>query len=712
MAEENLMRQMPKVLRVGSPRRKEDAETSFRLPIDEMEGEVIIQEKLDGCMPYKQRIPTKDKGSVPIGKIVNQEMDVEVLSYNSDKKRMEYKPVTEFYKNGSTDDWLKIELDGSMKQNVLKVTPNHEVYTSEGKKQAGDLEPGDKLLSHNPKLSGELRSLILGSVIGDGRLENPLKDKSSHLQESHGEKQHDYTRWKVKRLGEWVNNVYTQESAYDTEHPVTEKLTYTTKSLASLDSLAERFYKEKAQVIPKDIGIDEKALAIIYCDDGSLNKGGDVQRPRATLNVQGFDRESVENLKRGIESLGFELRKVDYGKGWRLEFNTEDSQKLFERISEFIPECMEYKLPEEYRTEGDKWSKLSYDLHEVEVSSISDFTPHNKTKYDIEVEDNHNYFTKGVLVSNSNFRFSIHNDQILFGSKKQEFIQDGEPLSPEELPGQYVKAAKVIQEDVGVEKLKEVEEWWVDGLEHGLNDVITQGMEEVDHGFLTFFSENMVLHSFDYDWDNTPQVIGFDIYDDITEEFIHPRRAEEAFDRMGIQTAPIHRRVTIHEDFKPREIERMKIPESAYRRGEKAEGLVIKNARNQIYAKLHNEEFSELNEESFNIAKSNAETDEEKVVARYCTNRRILKLIQKEVIQEDKELSMELMEDKLHHKVLNDIFEEEYPDIIYSRYEIDFYLLRKHIADRVRKVLKRRINIKERNEISDQEALAKRWDDW
>lgn len=313
----------------------------------------------------------------------------------------------------------------------------------------------------------------------------------------------------------------------------------------------------------------------------------------------------------------------------------------------------------------------------------------------------------------ASFRAKYHSetDSILFGSKKQEFIEDGEPLSPEELPGQYVKAAKVIQEEVGVEKLKEMEEWWVDGLEHGRNDVITQGMEEVDHGFLTFMAENMVLHSFDYSWKDTPQVIGFDIYDDITEEFIHPGRAEEVFDRMGIETAPVHKRITIHEDFKPREIERMEIPESGFRDGQKAEGLVIKNPRKQIYAKLHHPDFKELNQETFGHSKKQAETDEERVLAKYCTNRRILKVLQKYVVQRDHELSMRLMGDyQVHHRVYEDIFEEELHDIINSRYEIDFYELRTKVADRTREVLKRRINIMERNDISKQEALSMRWD--
>ena len=70
-----------KVLHIGAPL----VETIFN-------EEVEITEKVDGCFEYTTRIMT-DQGNIPIGKIVNQKLDVMVLSYNTDMKQAEYKRI-------------------------------------------------------------------------------------------------------------------------------------------------------------------------------------------------------------------------------------------------------------------------------------------------------------------------------------------------------------------------------------------------------------------------------------------------------------------------------------------------------------------------------------------------------------------------------------------------------------------------------------------
>ncbi len=117
------------------------------------------------------------------------------------------------------------------------------------------------------------------------------------------------------------------------------------------------------------------------------------------------------------------------------------------------------------------------------------------------------------------------------------------------------------------------------------------------------------------------------------------------------------------------------------------EGWVIKNYKKQLMAKLVREKFKEKNKEVFGGGKKYAKTDEEYLVAVYCTNARIDKMIFK-LIDEGVRLDMPMMK-QLPTRVYKDIWEENWQEITNLRGKvIGFQQFKKKVTGRCLAVLK------------------------
>lgn len=105
-----------------------------------------------GCLAADTSIRLADGSSETIGKIVNQKLAVDVMSYNFDKKCFESKKVVNWKKAPQTDNWLSIEYKRKHRggrQAAVNVTPNHVIYTKRNNQfvevPAAELVVGDTL---------------------------------------------------------------------------------------------------------------------------------------------------------------------------------------------------------------------------------------------------------------------------------------------------------------------------------------------------------------------------------------------------------------------------------------------------------------------------------------------------------------------------------------------------------------------------------------
>lgn len=274
-------------------------------------------------------------------------------------------------------------------------------------------------------------------------------------------------------------------------------------------------------------------------------------------------------------------------------------------------------------------------------------------------------FTKGkeVIITEkmdgANFRFKIEDGEIWYGSRNVVGLGENKD--------QFSVAIDYIEENIDPEELERCVSF------------------ELGHTNFTYFGECMTPHSLEYDWENVPGFIGFDIYDEKNDKFLDYDLVQDIYKTIDVHTVPIVETLDLKDG---EELEDFKVPESRYRDGV-AEGVVFKNYDAQIFAKLRSEEFMEENKKAFGTSKKKEDTFTDKFVASYCTNERIKKIIYK-LRDEGHDIEMELMQ-HLPKRVWSDLWEENLNDIIWSNkeFELDMHEARSKVSSRCAKVLKR-----------------------
>src|SRR5580765_2372324 len=100
-----------------------------------------------GCFHYNTRVMLADGSSEKIGKIVNQKLAVEVLSWNEKTGAIEPRPVVNWFDNGPAEQFIQFEVEGGPSgRRCFAATPNHTIYTPDGEVSADELEVGDEVL--------------------------------------------------------------------------------------------------------------------------------------------------------------------------------------------------------------------------------------------------------------------------------------------------------------------------------------------------------------------------------------------------------------------------------------------------------------------------------------------------------------------------------------------------------------------------------------
>ena len=164
-----------------------------------------IREKIGvmfGCFPYTTRVTLADGRSEKIGKIVNQRLPVEVLSYDPETGGIEPRRVVKWFDNGNAEHFLQFEVEGGPSgRRRFASTPNHVVFTPDGPRPAGELQAGNQVLVSvkDYRLTEDQWQVVLGGGFGDGSLRR-LGTHVASFRVGHGEAQKDYLRWKHSML--------------------------------------------------------------------------------------------------------------------------------------------------------------------------------------------------------------------------------------------------------------------------------------------------------------------------------------------------------------------------------------------------------------------------------------------------------------------------------------------------------------------------------
>jgi hypothetical protein len=185
-----------------------------------------------------------------------------------------------------------------------------------------------------PDIVGRLQAVLVGSMLGDGRL-----SKSVHVAryvENHSEAQKPYLEWKARQWGPWIKAGITP-----TQWREFPGWRFETVSHASLLPWHRLFYPQPG---PKRLQeavidfVDPLALAIWYLDDGSA-----AWWPLITF---GMDLTSRGIALAIFDKLGFSPRwGLHQGNTGAFLFDGEaQAERFIELVSPHVPECMQYKL--------------------------------------------------------------------------------------------------------------------------------------------------------------------------------------------------------------------------------------------------------------------------------------------------------------------------------------------------------------------------------
>ena len=396
----------------------------------------VVEEKVDGCFSGEDRVMLADGTSKKIKTIVNNKEDISVLSYNFNTKTIEPKKVIGWSRSIAKrplSDWLTIHLKhiktklyGKISQHcIITPTKNHQFFVKRNDTTqeilAENLKVGDILFTPIVGLTTIEEQVILGTLLGDGSCtyyQEQDKNRDKGIRFCHSKKQEEYVKFKaslLQRLGGQVKNIVSLNS-YGTEKTRYQSLVNSGISLC-YNIAYKNYHKEISYEWLQRLGW--LGFAIWYMDDGSLQTG--CKNNSIHLHTEGFTKDEVELICKFYSDRGYKSYVQHYKKYYIINFSTEASELIWREIRKFIPECMQYKLPERHRGFFEKIIDTETPkiiLSEGYIEKINDgLISHNYSdedyvySYDIEVEDNHNYFCQGVLVHNSLIKLFYHNDK-------------------------------------------------------------------------------------------------------------------------------------------------------------------------------------------------------------------------------------------------------------------------------------------------------------
>ena len=126
-----------------------------------------------GCFSYGTRVTLADGTQEKIGKIVNQKLEVEVLSYDPETDQIVPRRIVNWFDNGPTEQFLQFTVakSGGNGRAQFAATANHLIRTPGGWREAGELGAGDRVMLARPSGSATQQwQVVLGSLMGDANL--------------------------------------------------------------------------------------------------------------------------------------------------------------------------------------------------------------------------------------------------------------------------------------------------------------------------------------------------------------------------------------------------------------------------------------------------------------------------------------------------------------------------------------------------------------
>lgn len=416
---------------------------------------------VDECFTYNSKITT-DKGDMLIGDIVENGIDVKILSYNYNTKKTEYKKIVRWIRKNK-DTLLKIKLQNGT---FIECTEDHKFFTKKrGYVKARELKYDDDLFmlseTINKKTNNEKEQILFPQLFNDNK------------QQIKSEKRNRKKIYKILSSLWKKNDVYNGKKN-EQEHNVLIELSREEKYEQQNNKRKTKKNNRKKWWMVQSY---EKSLRYEFENENKIigkneNKQSYVQSIECGKNEAKTNRPNIFIKRRP----------------WSINRTTENFTSTFRRrlgtrISCFNQRCKPFiqmftaSIPSGYWKQEvenfnrNRWKNTQIKEMEIfrqeknrsiefiRVESIeilergsydeSTTMPSKNTRvYDLEIEDNHNYFINNILVSNCHMinntgamRTQLMND--ILDTIPKVWLLTGTPMTSR--PINYYNLLKIVK---------------------------------------------------------------------------------------------------------------------------------------------------------------------------------------------------------------------------------------------------------------------------
>jgi DNA polymerase I-like protein with 3'-5' exonuclease and polymerase domains len=369
------------------------------------------------CLEGRSKILLDDGTEEYISNIVNKKLDKKVLCYDNNGEIVSRKILNYFNNGKNNNHWYDIRWMGKYNgknYSGLYCTGEHKIFTQRGEVSAENLCTDDNVRVIGG-FNGDFKSFLLGSYLGDANFSINISGESlrCNIEFNHAVDQKEWLLWKRNYIldnGFNVSDIKLRAS-YKENHQ--DQYRFRMNATLSLRDLSK--------IISIDYCLDNldlKSLLVWYLDDGNFrwNKNS----PCVRISIKRFSKnqaikaiEKINNILNGdycTLSTPSKSFGIQYESGC-IYFNTHGS-KIFLNLIKGIQPALQYKNYNIMEYDYNLWDKTRT-FHYVPIISITKILPGEQstsvTKYDIEVEEFHNYIANGIQVHNCKYDMKVLN---------------------------------------------------------------------------------------------------------------------------------------------------------------------------------------------------------------------------------------------------------------------------------------------------------------
>jgi len=179
------------------------------------------------------------------------------------------------------------------------------------------------------------KSLIIGTILGDGYLRIIPGRKNAFLEINHSFSQRQYTDWKFEKL----KNICISKPKIRKGNGKRVAYRFYTKQYPELTKLYSKFYKNGYKVIPDSLKLDAVALSVWFMDDGSRCGNSNFY-----LNTQQFSKNYQIKLLNCLKEIGLSANLNKDKNYYRIRFYSSSINKLKEQLRINLIPSMYYKI--------------------------------------------------------------------------------------------------------------------------------------------------------------------------------------------------------------------------------------------------------------------------------------------------------------------------------------------------------------------------------